>query len=74
MITTGQLIDLLCEDAKAYLPEAVESIKRNNHMNMCTNETTIDRVVVDAAITDFINFVGARRCVDVGVYTRDLNP
>lgn len=70
--TQGELLDYLKTILFKYQPRAVESLRRNHHMNDITDKTVIDPKVVDAALVDFINFVGACGGVDYAMYTSDL--
>ncbi|RPI83646.1 MAG: hypothetical protein EHM34_04910 [Nitrosopumilales archaeon] len=72
--TPGDLIDVLIHDAKEWTKNgSVNSINRNKHMNNCNGLLLpISQDVVDASIVDFINYVGAQYCMDVGFYTQDL--
>ena len=76
----GELLKSLARYASLYYRDAVESIKRNRHMNDLTeqdffeigrHEVLIEKVV-DATIVDFINFVGAKHGVDFAMYTKNL--
>ncbi len=57
--------------AKDYRKDAMESIKRNNHMNSATGRE-IAQADIDALLVDFINFIGVRNGVDYALYTSDL--
>jgi hypothetical protein len=62
---------ILCNYAKSYCPIASESIARNSHMNEYQGEDT-PQAVIDALIVDFINFICAEQCMNLGFYTKDL--
>ena len=68
----GELLDYLKNVLFKYQPTAIESLRRNHHMNDITPKTKIDPKVVDAVLVDFINFVGACGGVDYAMYTSDL--
>lgn len=71
-MTNSELIDMLIEHAKEYAIGVTESIKRNNHMNNLRNNVIIEQETADALIVDFVNFIGGKHCMDVGLYTKDL--
>ena len=71
-MTTGELLDLLFVDAEQYIGGSKKSILRNTHMNNLKFDDHIRQDVIDAVVVDFINFVGGKRGVDVGMYTKDL--
>jgi len=71
-MTVGQLLKTLSIYAKDYSEVAGESIKRNGHMNNFPADREVDKLLVDAAIVDFINYIGMRNCVDYAMYTSDL--
>jgi hypothetical protein len=72
-MTKIDLLNMLTRDAKVYRKDAAKSIIRNRHMNTCPSNQIIDPVLVDALLTDFINYVGAVQGVDYALYTSDLN-
>lgn len=67
------LLKLMTNYAKRYSPDAVESVKRNSHMNDLTPTSKVDKEVVDAVLVDFINFIGVNYCIDYALCTGDLN-
>lgn len=71
MKTTLDLLLLLVAEAKAYREDALQSIRRNKHMNDATG-TNIAQDDIHALLADFINNIGARRCADLGLYASDL--
>lgn len=71
-MTTGELLDLLFTDAEEYIEGSKKSVLRNTHMNELNPSNQIRQDVIDAVVVDFINFVGGKRGVDVGMYTKDL--
>ena len=71
-MNNGDLMNLLVKRAKEYAPQAQESIKRNQHMHALTEDETPYREQTDAVIVDFINFIGMKQCMDLGLYTKDL--
>jgi len=70
-MTKGELLQMLCDDAKSYCPGAAMSIARNSHMNEYQGEY-VSQIVVEALIVDFVNFVGSKQCLDLGFYTKHL--
>lgn len=68
----GQLMEMLVNNAKEYINDSEESIKRNSHMNEVSKSETINRIHSEAVITDFLNFVGTKQGLDLGMYTSDL--
>jgi hypothetical protein len=72
-MNAGEFLDLITEDAKRYVAkDPVASIKRNIHMNNIPSNIGIDKDVVEAAIVDFINYMGVIRGIDYALYTKDL--
>jgi hypothetical protein len=72
-MTKGELIEMLAKFAKEYAPDALASVRRNTHMNNLRNTTDeVTQDVADALIVDFINFIGRKQGIDVGMYTVDL--
>lgn len=69
----GELIDLLTKRGREYRNDAQESLVRNNHMNDIEEGELIQQRIIDAVVVDFINFIGSKMCMDVGLYTEDLN-
>lgn len=71
-MTNGEFMDLLVKDLKAYHKAGpMESVKRNVHMSDYYGQP-VAAETVDALLVDFVNFVGMRRGMDLGLYTRDL--
>jgi len=70
-MTNGELMDMLIDHAKDYVPDAIASIKRNTHMTEYQGEK-ISQSAVDALIVDFVNFIAARHGMDLGLYTKYL--
>lgn len=71
-LTTGELLRVITNFAKDYAPESTESIRRNSHMNQVTIEEDVDKIVVDAVIVDFINYIANRYGVDYALNTYNL--
>ena len=71
-MTVQELYTLLIDDAKEYRIKAKASIKRNKHMNDLDGKIKFSQKDIDAILTDYINFVAARRCCDLALYTKDL--
>lgn len=72
-MTKRELIDLLVKRAKEYRNNAQESLVGNRHMNKIEEGEQVQQRHIDAVITDFINFIGNKMCMDVALYTDDLN-
>lgn len=71
-MTNGEFIEMVVNDLKSYRGQGVmESVKRNSHMNDYHGEHVTPEAV-DAILVDFVNFVGGRRGLDLGLYTKDL--
>ena len=69
----GEFIDIIIKDLKAYRASGVmESVERNKHMNQYEGER-VSGQTVDAILVDFVNFIGNRRGMDLGLYTVDLD-
>lgn len=81
-MTRGELLKLLEIEAKGYRKNALASIARNKHMNDLSPEDLeslkkLDQPflqrVIDALLVDFINYFAVGQCIDLGLYTKDLN-
>ena len=70
-MTKGELMNMLCDYSKSYCPTAKASIARNSHMNKYQGEY-VPQVIIEVLIVDFVNFVGSKQGMDLGLYTRDL--
>lgn len=73
--TSGDMMKYLTGRAKEWIPESMKSIKRNCHMNNCPDTLEINKAnqdLVDAAITDFLNYIGSCYGMDYGLYANDL--
>lgn len=68
-MTNGELINLLIQRAKEYRSDANSSLARNDHQHPVFH---MDQSVIDALLTDFINYVGANQGMDVGLCSYDL--
>lgn len=68
----GDLMQMLITNAKAYRPLAGESVVRNSHMNELSKDEVIPQRHIDAILVDFINYVGFRQGMDLGLYTENL--
>lgn len=71
-LTSLDIINAIKADAIDYRPLAIESIKRNRHMNEIYKSDFIDQAIIDAVLVDFINFVASKYCLDYGLHTKDL--
>ena len=70
-MTKGELMNMLCDYAKEYCPQAMASVGRNKHMNNHQKQD-VEQAVVDALIVDFVNYVGMKQGIDLALYTTDL--
>ena len=80
-MTNGELIDMLIEHAKEFQQDP-NWFERNKHMlidrssptgeYMCL--TRIDPAVVATVLVGFLNHVGSKHCMDLGLYLSDLRP
>jgi len=70
-MTNGELMKMLIKHAKDYAPGCAESVVRNKHMNVFQADD-IEREVSDAIIVDFLNFIGGRHGMDLGLGTEGL--
>lgn len=70
-MTKIELLEMMTKNAKDYRSTAMESVARNSHMNDATG-SAIDQKDIDAILTDFINYVGVKQCVDFALYATDL--
>ena len=71
MKTIG-VLNALEYSATIYRKTANDSLQRNTHMNDLPSDVCIEQNVIDAVLTDFINFVGSQWGVDYALYTKDL--
>ena len=77
----SELLQYLVRYAGLYRKDAVKSIEKNRHMNGLTDDDLCDigrnealaQKIAEAAIVDFINFIGAKHGVDFGMYTKNLS-
>lgn len=73
-MTNGEFMDMVINDLKAYhKADPMASVKRNIHMSDYYGQPVAPQTV-DALLVDFVNFIGMRRGMDLGLYTRDLRP
>ena len=72
-MTNGDFFELVMKHGKAYIKDAQESIVRNNHMNEIEDGEQVQQRHIDAVLVDFINHIGNKMCMDMGIYTEDLN-
>ena len=66
-VNVKHIIDKKLND---YAKDALESIKRNDHMNDYVGGDTFDLISAEAILVDFINY--ACMPLDLGMYTLDL--
>lgn len=67
-----EVLEALTNYAKGYIKDGKESVLRNRHMNELKQDDNITQVQVEAVVTDFINYIGAKCCIDLALYTSDL--
>lgn len=71
-MTNGEFMDIVVNDLRTYRDTGVlESVRRNSHMNDYRYEYVAPETI-DAILVDFVNFIGSRRGMDLGLYTKDL--
>ena len=72
--TTGDMMKYLTCRAKEWMPVSMGSIKRNRHMNNCSDLeiSKENRDLVDAAIADYLNYVAGCYGMDYGLHANDL--
>jgi hypothetical protein len=70
--TRGDLLDYITKCAKDYRLECKESIIRNLHMNKLHESDYVEQKYIDAILVDFVNYIGANQCMDIGLHTKDL--
>jgi hypothetical protein len=73
--TPGDYMEYLTCCAKEWIPGSLADINRNEHMNNCDGKVEITKAnqdLIDAAVTSFINHVGASFCMDYALYANDL--
>lgn len=71
----GEFTKYVFNCAREWIPGSIDDINRNRHMNKCNGVVELTKEnqdLVDAAITAFINHIGASFCMDYGLYTDDL--
>lgn len=72
VMTKGELLDMLKNNAKEYRLGANASINRSAHMNDLKPTVVIPQKFIDAILVDFINFVGNYQGLDYALYTEDF--
>lgn len=55
-----------------FVPDAMESVKRNNHMNTANGSGILDEEHADALLVSFVN-IACMPC-DLALYTSDIQP
>ena len=55
-----------------FVPDAMESVKRNNHMNTANGSGILDEEHAEALLVSFVN-IACMPC-DLALYTRDIQP
>lgn len=74
VFTERDFRDALWDCAQKYRKEANECLRRSSHMNenVMKGRDDLEQEVIDALLTDFINYIGLQRGGDYGFYTKDL--
>jgi len=65
-------LHIIEHSAQRYRPLSMASIKRNTHLHECDPKQVIDQDVIDAVLTDFINFLAGEQGVDYGIKASDI--
>lgn len=55
--------------------EFIESAARNfreSYMNEVNTSLVVDQKVLDAVVVDFVNYIALSQCIDLALYTEDL--
>lgn len=81
-LTRGDLLKLLEKEAKDYREKALDSVRRNCHMNGLTEADIVEvrknpelfRRFAEAVLVDFVNWVGVGQGLDYGLKTSHLKP
>lgn len=68
----GRELMSLTRQAQEYRADAQKSLERNRHMNEIEQGEQVQQRIIDAVLTDFINYLGMKQGVDFGLYTEDL--
>lgn len=77
-MTKGELLKMLEREANEYRAKALDSVRRNCHMNSLTEADMAEvrknpnlfRRFADAILVDFVNQVGANQGLDYGLNTK----
>jgi hypothetical protein len=72
-LTKGELMKLITNFAKEYSEIAPTSVTNNSHMNELKKTDKVEKVVTDAVITDFVNYVAGQYGIDYAFYSQDLS-
>ena len=65
------LLEILDRFAEDYRKDAIDSIKRNNHINEVTKQ--LNQKDIDAVLVGFINYIAMNHGVDYALRTKDFN-
>lgn len=68
-MTKIELLEMLKKCAIEYIKDK-NSVSRNQHLTMLSEEPSEN--IKDAILTDFINYVGMKQCVDYALSVDDL--
>jgi len=67
-----QVLEKATDYAKKYRAEAQQSLVRNNHMNGIEDFEKVEQRIIDAVLTDFINYIASKYGIDYGLYSKNL--
>lgn len=71
-MTVAEELEYLTNSAKQYRTLSIDYLKRNKHMNDLEPTDEIPQRVIDAILTDYINFVAGKNGCDYALYASDL--
>ncbi len=66
-------LEQLTNHARKYHNKASASLEINSHMNEMKKGEKIPQHHIDAILTDFINYIAGRYCIDYAIFASDLN-
>jgi hypothetical protein len=66
------ILETTTEYAKKYRRDAQKSLEINRHMNQIDEGEQVQQRIIDAVLVDFINYIGMKHGIDMGIYTKDL--
>lgn len=68
----GEFVKMVDTIARRYRDGAIESVKRNSHMNALGGECRLTQDEIDAVLTDFVNYLASCQGMDYGMYASDF--